>query len=88
MAKDTMRMSDHQRERLATWSDLRVIQDGIDQIARQKWAQCKECPHIVYGKSFGEILGKLGEHGNQAHPELFADWNTPYEPTSDSSQES
>ena len=86
MAKDTMRMSDFDRERLQR-PELRVIQDTIDDIARQGWAQCKECPHIVYGKSYGEILGKLGEHGNEAHPDLFADWNTSWEPTSDSSQE-
>lgn len=36
---------------------------GIEKIRRRKWADCKICGLKVSGETLGEILQKLGEHG-------------------------
>lgn len=42
----------------------------LEGVAETGTAQCRLCPHVVEGDSFGEIFEKLAEHGEEEH-----NWN-------------
>lgn len=46
------------------------IAGTLETVAEEGEAQCRLCDHTVEGESFGEILEKLAEHGEEAH-----DWD-------------
>jgi hypothetical protein len=46
---------------------MNVLQSGLSIIAEEHRAECKLCSFVATGDSYGEILQKLGEHGERAH---------------------
>lgn len=42
---------------------------GAEEIRRRKWAECRMCGFKARGETLGEILQKLGEHGEMSHDE-------------------
>lgn len=61
--------------RVGVTREQREIIDTIKATFKQMcWdggARCRLCEKWFAGNSFGEILGKLGEHGEKEHPEVF-----------------
>jgi len=45
-----------------------MIKSTLREVARTESAECRLCGHVVRGTSFGEILQRLGVHGDRAHP--------------------
>lgn len=46
------------------------LQGVLSRIADEGRAVCRLCFFVATGSSYGEILQRLGEHGERAHPEL------------------
>ena len=44
-----------------------LLQEGLSKMAHDGYADCAYCNYRAYGKSFGEILEKLGKHGDKCH---------------------
>lgn len=47
-----------------------MLKERLDAIRRTGWADCRICGFKFSGDSFGEILEKMGRHGERAHPEV------------------
>ena len=45
-----------------------MIKSTLREVARTESAACRLCGHVVRGTSFGEILQRLGVHGDWMHP--------------------
>lgn len=52
--------------------DETEITATLEDVAREEQAECRLCGAVVEGESFGEILEKLAEHGEEEH-----DWGGP-----------
>ena len=50
---------------------IEMIKATFRQMYWDGGARCRICEKWFAGDSFGEILGKLGEHGEKEHPEVF-----------------
>jgi hypothetical protein len=50
---------------------MNAIKEMFAEIARTESATCRLCGHRVRGTSFGEILQRLGVHGDRMHPEYW-----------------
>lgn len=54
-----------------TRATMGMIKKMFRKINRTGSAECRLCGHVVHGTNFGEILQKLGEHGDVAHPDFL-----------------
>ena len=48
-----------------------ALRETLAGVVRTESAACRLCGHIVRGTSFGEILRRLGVHGDQEHADYF-----------------
>lgn len=50
---------------------IEAVKIMIWQTHRDGGARCRLCGVWFEGKDLGEMLAKLGEHGEKEHPEVF-----------------
>ena len=58
------------RPNLEQRETIKMIKDAFKEINRTGKTQCRVCGFVFTGRSFGEILEKLGRHGERRHPEI------------------
>lgn len=58
-------MTNEQRETIG------IIKKTFEQMYWDGGARCRICEKWFAGDSFGEVLEKLGKHGEKEHPEVF-----------------
>jgi len=60
------------RQRLTEEQDeiITMIKDTLTEVNRRGAGQCRICGLWFKGRDFGDILFKLGHHGELEHPEI------------------
>ena len=48
-----------------------ALKETLAEVVRTESAACRLCGHVVRGTSFGEILQRLGVHGERMHADFF-----------------